>query len=381
MVEQEMPPRLEDPEVDRIWNDFVSVERERSDDFEALLKDPQVRPEFQERAIDVLLTPRFDHLPFKVNAHHVSSEYDSFLLLGYGRNKYEFTSEQASYAAKRIPQFMEQAWRIYRRKNEGDKGQGDRNSEAKNAISALRSLNTTIPRLIPLISREEAEELLESFNPYDIGIGPGSSTHLGPIHMVFNNDQIDDSLKIRARQRAIAEGNRLFREITQSGRSPDFLSGALISVIDLRTEGDDSEALPQELTDEINFMLESNTEYQLMLDTESAYEDLEDMDTRHKLIRHQVFGEEPYPWGDTFSEYSDEDTAFFRQVIRDFPEDTELTIELQERINAYEEWAKKTRRINEERDTQWQHELQREQQALSEMKKPSAGVPQETVPQ
>src|SRR3989344_2758299 len=293
MVEQEMPPRLEDPEVDRIWNDFVSVERERSDDFEALLKDPQVRPEFQERAIDVLLTPRFDHLPFKVNAHHVSSEYDSFLLLGYGRNKYEFTSEQASYAAKRIPQFMEQAWRIYRRKNEGDKGQGDRNSEAKNAISALRSLNTTIPRLI-----------------------------------------------------------------------------TLISVIDLRTEGDDSEALPQELTDEINFMLESNTEYKLMLDTESAYEDLEDMDTRHKLIRHQVFGEEPYPWGDTFSEYSDEDTAFFRQVIRDFTEDTELTIELQERINAYEEWAKKTRRINEERDTQWQHELQREQQALSEMKKP-----------
>ena len=366
MVRQEASPRLEESEIDRVWSDFIAPQqRENKRDFEALLKDPNIRPEFQERAIDVLLTPDFDLLPFDVNVRYL--DYNSFTVIGEA--DYQFTPEQARYAAKRIPQFMEQAWRIYRAKSENGRGQYDSNREASNAISSLRNLNYLIPHLMAEIPEEEAERLFESFSPLDnIGMSPGDSVYLQPLDKLFRNEGIEDSFKIRARKRALEEANKLMEELTRKGEDPHFLSGALVSILSYRTDSDDAEAYAQELTDEINFILDRNRKYQLLIETEGVYSELEDRETKHRLIRQQVFSNESYPWGNRMRIGGYISLDFARQLVIDFAEDTELVNELQSRINTYEEWSEKRRVEDEEGDQRRQREDQRVQQALQEMR-------------
>ena len=361
MLEQEIPQRLDESEVGRVWSEFIAVERTESAAFEALLLDPKIRPEFQERAIDVLLTPNFNLLPFPVNVKH---DYNSFTVLGYGRNNYQFTPEQASYVAKRIPHHMKQAWQIYDKEHEDGRGQYDKNREAKNAISSLRNLNSTIPRLMTVLPPDEAEKLFESFSPFDIGMSPGSSVYLDPLNLLFDKEGIDDSYKIRAREKALREGNELLKKLTRRWKNPEFLCGTLLSVLSYRTSGD-GESYPDELAAEVNFILSNTGNSQLLLGTQATYEDLTDLDTKHRLVRRQAFGKPVEPWSDDELEIrTDSDLAFVKQVLIDFPEDSELAERLQSKVKKYDDWKERARVDNE----QYESQAQQGQKALSSMR-------------
>ena len=339
------------PDFNDVWRQFMTQRRDWRQ-LVTLVQDGQIQPEYQHRAIEVLLTPDVRSLEFPVNLvagvntyTHVADKWVE-----------NVTEVQASFIAKKIPEYIRQAGQILLK-----------NKDYIEAREALFAYNGLIPHMLGKLPQEEAEKLFESFNINDplSFWNMDNASGYNPLVSLYSDRTVDESWKRKAaremhdvieqEQKAEAHPRATYEEAVEN------YSHALVYILEKK----DGLPISREFyQDEIAFMLGVKTGRPIVNQsyTWQVFELLDDEELRYSFIRRQVLTDEP-DGVRSFKVFSDRDAEIARKIISEFPEDRELRPYLADQLAKWEV-------LSGQRRKQHEHEVRIQEDILSNMKRP-----------
>jgi hypothetical protein len=331
--------------VDRTWDDFMRKPRD-SKQLQAIITDPEIQPEYQQRAIQTLLAP---------NIKNLSLNADSKNFLGDVRDWIGKLSEkQAEYASGLLPGYIKQAGFSY----------------AYN--------NIAIPNLISRLPQAQAEELFKSFQ-----ISKNDHFAYAPLED-FLGSNVNESWKRKALEQMHGQIDR-----EQAGEPPRHNNRSTLQyyaeMLNLSLYRDKPAFNNELFQEEVGYMLRTISDDRVIIyrfQTKKVLDRLEDKEVRHAFARRQILapftglihheGEERQP----FRILDKEDEELASKLIEEFPEDKELTIFLQAELQTFSDFQVK-KKLEAEKDRLTnrliqEKETERDQKILKKMRTPLA---------
>lgn len=177
--------------VNQVWNDYMSDKRDQQS-LVSLLKDKEIHPLFQARAMESLSAPKISNLPFKVN---VDTDFyqDSFLSSNTRHWVQETTTEQALFLVRKIPLYIKEV----EKKKLFDFLKSDSNNNDK-----LINYNDLIPILLRKLSIEDegTDKLFDSFKINDLVSFNNFENASGyrPLKRLMTDKLVDEHWKLKA---------------------------------------------------------------------------------------------------------------------------------------------------------------------------------------
>jgi len=324
------------PGQDQVWSQYMGTRRDWRE-LAVLAGDKQVQPEFQQRAIEVLLSPDITQLPFPVNVEAGRHTYTG-VMKHWVEN---ITDAQAVFIAERIPQYIKQAGQAIQRVE-----------HAYDAREALFTYNALILRLLAKLPPEQAERLFESFSindplPY---WKMGTASGYNPLRSLYHDRTVDESWKRRAASQMHEVIEREQRGETQPRAEHEGAARNCGQVLDMMLYGEGGLPVSREFyQEEIAFMLGVDTGRTIVNSwhTGQVLDLLDGSDLRHRFARRQVLTGEPDSF-DRFKVYNDIHAETARRIIGEFPEDAELKTYLEQQLQEWQVGSEQNRLQNEQ---------------------------------
>lgn len=326
------PEKVSPTEEDRVWSAFMERRRDWRE-LVALLKDEQLKPEYQRRILQVLFAPSVKELPFPVNM-----DSDNYLFLS-AQWRAILSRAQAAYAAGLIETHIPQV-----------AGRSDIDSE-----DALMRYNEKIRILLPILPQERAESLFAYFFWLNLN---GPNRQYGPLESLFLDEVIEEFWKEKA-----AEGMHEVIQREQRSEVPprnkwEVAAQCYGNILDrlVARRGENLPVSREFFQREIGFMLSIDTGRPIVdfCRTREAMDLLDDGEVRHNFARRQVLtGDE-----DRLRIYNEETVEIAGGILTEFPEDRELRTYLERELKEYQVRFEQPRQRGETRATKEQEILE-----------------------
>lgn len=300
-------------EKEQAWATYMG--RRRSyDDLISLVTDSSIQPQFQQRAMKILLTPDLSSIPFPTNTENTRN----FI---YTNKSWinKVTEKQAEFIAERIPEYIKEAERKLDSK--------DSNYYAKSNLDTYYRL---ILQLMKKLSPEKASELFKNFDVTNLvkwTLDENASSN--PLKELYEDKAIDEVSK-----RKVADQ---MHEVIQKAKTMKtainycHLLGQISSQV-----GEKSPISRKFFQEEIAFVLGINTDTPVVwgFRTYDVLNLLDDEKLKHNFVRRQVLSK-----GDGFFDplrVNDEKSAkMAEQILIDFPDDSDLKRSLGRQLINY----------------------------------------------
>lgn len=323
---------------DAVWGEFMGKQRDWRE-VAKLIGDKKINPDFQEKAIEILLAPDIKKLPFTVNL-----EFNSYSSL---KNEWigKITNKQADFIAQKIPLYIEEI------------KQKDINSNIDNN-RALKDYNNLIPKLLPKLPDEKAEKLFELFSINDQA---GYELGYGPLEDLLRNSDVDDKWKIKAVEQIHSiivneenNENKPKKDYERLiGSYADILNRIVFRTYELPVN-------KQFYQREIEFILKTTNEpFINSYNISNVLRILTDKELKHRLVRQHVLTNSDSP--KHFGIYDPCSLQAAKKIIKQFPEDIKMKTCLESKIKDYQ--IREKERVEKEKT-----EKTKEKSILSKMR-------------
>lgn len=345
------------------WEEFLTYYHSL-EDLTSLLRDPEIKWEYQDRALQIVLAPNLKALPFSVPSSNnrasylpssVTPEYPVKELMG------DLNQQQAIRAAEII------------RSNMTSLRKGGYGIEDHLVYYSARELNSCIINLLPVLPNEAQDEIFMHFEIDESRFTPNANENddMRYGYMALEELYMSPNVPERFKLDAAAEMHAIigYENIQKTPKEKHINRTIYSHILRSMAEVDKLPLSEKFYAGEIKYLMQVFPEDQVVIDALYQVQEVEKITRqlegeqilRYKFIRRNLLGKTES--GNPPNVFVDKERLpFVRQVINDYPEDKGMVYLLNSKVEIYEQKRQKS-----ELSTNWWN--RKRQEALEKLKK------------